>query len=436
MIAGHDIYTIKTPLKMKNSVEYRKLLTAKQEELRKIATENEGKPETDEIRSEMDRLLSEIDQLDADIQRAEKVEAVEKRAAEAAARQRNPRGPEPGKPDERELDNIAKNLSLVDGVRAAYGIDKLEGRLLEMHQEGENELRMLGIPASKDAVIIPGSMLSRTYTDTLEKRANIVEGNSTGIQQMDFVHSVYAKTCLETLGATFIPALQDARVPVIGQVGVEFEGETDANTDGGAATVTKTLTPKRISAYANISKQAIIQDNKGLVNAVQNAFVKAVKSHVELACFTDKSSDGAWNYLGNGKTAVENASTTDLVLALVAEVLGNDEMDGNLGFAISSALYDEIYTAVQATGVSALVEDGMINGMPFAFSTQIANPTSGDPGIYFGAWDMVYLAQFGGLEITLDNLTQARSGMDALTVNTFWDMKLIRDNAISVGSKQ
>jgi len=74
----------------------------------------------------------------------------------------------------------------------------------------------------------------------------------------------------------------------------------------------------------------------------------------------------------------------------------------------------------------------MIMGIVAKFSNQIADITN--PAVYYGDWSKVQVAQFGGVEILMDPYTQAIKGTNRLILNSYWDMALVQDAAISVGT--
>jgi len=414
---------------MKSSKELKELREEKISEARTLAESLKGEELTDEQRGTLDSLQKEIDTLGEDITRAEKLEETLK--AEEARKAASVAGMPKSTTEEKELDRIAERFSFLEAYNYARGDKHDEGLIREIHAEGVKELEGIGKGASRDgkSVVIPSSMLKRAR---VEQRANITENTTTGIETTDFVQSVYAMTVLDKLGATFLNAIEDQRVPIIGSVSTQWEGETDAAADGGSATTKVDLTPIRLGSYVNFSKQASLQANYSLEAALRQAFARAIAAKFEYACFTDDSGNGAFDYLGNGKTAVTGGTATAMVTALVEEVLGNNHLMGNLGFAISSSLWSEFQTSVLATGVSALIQNGQILGYPFEFSTQVADIASGQETAYFGDWSKVYAAQFGGIELLLDPYTQAANGMDRLVLNSFWDMALVQDAAISV----
>jgi hypothetical protein len=86
----------------------------------------------------------------------------------------------------------------------------------------------------------------------------------------------------------------------------------------------KDLAPRRLAAYVDYSKQSAMQANSSLESALRNSIAQAVGAKVEYALFTDDTANGAFEWLGNGKTELTNASISALVLALIEEVQGNN----------------------------------------------------------------------------------------------------------------
>lgn len=377
-----------------------------------VTTENRDFSEDEQTAYDSD--MAELTRLMDKLPKLEKEEEVRLKAASLA-------GSKIEKPEEREIEKISKDFSFGEAVRAAYG-GKLEGVTLEMHQEGEREMRSIGKGAN--GIVIPNAILNR---------AVVTENGTTGVETQNFVQAMYAKTILSDLGVTRITTSEDSRVPIIGAVSTQWETETSDAIDGGTVTTKVDFTPKRLAAFVDYSKQAALQANYSVEGALREAFVQAIAAKFEYAVFTDDSANGAYNYLGNGKTPVDAGSMEALALALIEEVKSNNHDRGNLGFAISNDLFSEMYQAVRVTGVAPLLMNEMIMNIPTRFSNQIADITA-KPVAYYGDWSKFQAVQFGGIEILADPYTQAIGGKTRLVLNSYWDAGLVQDAAISVGT--
>ena len=375
-----------------------------------VSEENRDFSEDEKVSfdTNMERLTELVDELP----KVEKEEEIRMKAANL--------GGSPVVAETKEEKEIVREFSFGKAVRAAFG-GKLDGVELEMAQEGQKEMTAIG--RSANGVVIPSMILNR---------AVITENGTSGVETQSFVDAVYANTILDDLGVTRVTSTTDQRIPILGAVTTQWEGETDAAADGGSAMSKKDLAPKRLASFVDFSKQAAMQSNESLESALRNSIAQAVGAKVEYALFTDDSSNGSYDYLGNGKTPVTNANITSLMMALVEEVQSNNHNRGNLGFAISNDLFSEVYTAAQVSGVNPLIINEAIMGVKAMFSNQIADITN--PAVYYGDFSKVQICQFGGVEILVDPYTQAVSGTNRLILNSYWDAALVQGAAISVGT--
>ena len=375
-----------------------------------VSEENRDFSEDEKVSfdTNMERLTELVDELP----KVEKEEEIRMKAANL--------GGSPVVAETKEEKEIVREFSFGKAVRAAFG-GKLDGVELEMAQEGQKEMTAIG--RSANGVVIPSMILNR---------AVVTENGTSGIETQSFVDAVYANTILDDLGVTRVSSTTDQRIPILGAVTTQWEGETDAAADGGSAMSKKDLAPKRLASYVDYSKQASMQHNESLETALRNSIAQSLGAKVEYALFTDDSSNGSYNYLGQGKTPVTNANITSLMMALVEEVQSNNHNRGNLGFAISNDLFSEVYTAAQVSGVNPLIINEAIMGVKAMFSNQIADITN--PAVYYGDFSKVQICQFGGVEILVDPYTQAVSGTNRLILNSYWDAALVQGAAISVGT--
>ncbi len=399
---------------MKNSKAIREEIGSVKGEIDSLETlvTSENRDFTEEETLSFDKNMERLTALVEELPKVQKEEEIRMKAANL--------GGSPVVEQTKEEKRIIKDFSFGKAVRAAFG-GKLEGVEAEMAQEGEREMNAIG--RSSNGVVIPSMVLNR---------AVITENDTTGIEQQSFVDAVYANTILGDLGITRVSSTTDQRIPILGAVSTQWETEVSDAIDGGTASSKKDLAPKRLAAYVDYSKQAAMQANGSLESALRNSIAQAVGAKVEYALFTDDSANGAYAYLGAGKTPVTNADITDLLMGLVEEVQSNNHNRGNLGFAISNDLFTEMYTAAQVSGVNPLIINEMVMGVMAKFSNQIADITN--PAVYYGDWSKVQVAQFGGVEILMDPYTQAIKGTNRLILNSYWDAALIQDAAISVGT--
>jgi len=419
---------------MKNSNTIRELIADKRKALDELQAlvKAEDRDFTEDEQTLWDEDMAEMERLMPELDKKEKEEAIRLKAASIGGKPivqvdvGNAAGTGiQGEP--KDLKKIVKEFSFQAAVRAAITGKFDDGLHKEMHEEGTREMRAIGQDAV--GIVIPGII-----TNAKQERAVITENSTTGIEVTSFVDGVYANTILGDLGVTRLSSNTDQRIPIIPSLTTQWEGETDDAADGGSAITKKDLSPTRLASFLDYSIQAAMQHNESLDAALRRGFQEAVGAKVEFAVFTDDTGNGGPADIGAGKTPVGGATVTLNALGLVEEIITNNQLRGNLGFAISNTIYTEYWTAVQATGVSPLINESTmtIQGYPFFFSSQIADIAVGEEATYFGDWSKFYMASFGGVEILTDPFTQAIGGKVRLVLNSYWDFVLAQDSAISV----
>ena len=72
-------------------------------------------------------------------------------------------------------------------------------------------------------------------------------------------------------------------------------------------------------------------------------------------------------------------------------------------------------------GVTSLVPDNLTKG----------NQSEVCSAIIFGNWNEMTIGQFGGLDLTVDNITGAKSYLVNLILNAFYDVAITRPEAFA-----
>ena len=387
-------------------MEERAIAIEEMDSIVKVA-ETENRELNDDEVAKFNELETRANELKAKADQSEKIENMRKELS--------------SKSEKNEATDIKKRYSY---LRAISGLmnNNLDGVELEMHQEAQNEARSTG--KSINGLGVPSMIL--------EKRENVLENDTAGIDVVGFSESLQGESILADLGAQFLNGLtSDARIPIMSATSVAWEGETDETADGGTALGNLTLSPTRISTFVNLSKQLIAQHNISVENAFVNDIARAVASKIDEAVFT--STTGAPNWIGTGKTALTNADVTDLLLMMEEEVAGNKGLSGNLGYAISHKLMAEVKKGALVSSVSSLYNEGMLNGYPVYFTPFLGDPATDQEGAFFGDWSQLVVCSWNGLDITIDPYTEAINGMVKIVLNSYYDFGLKQGDAISLG---
>tara|TARA_R100001163_G_scaffold55073_1_gene42479 strand:- start:176 stop:1420 length:1245 start_codon:yes stop_codon:yes gene_type:complete len=398
---------------MKNSKELKETrseLIAKLEEI-KLVAENEERDLSKEENEQMDNLLKECDSLDTKIERAEKVEKEIRLAASVSG----------SKIITNNTEKEVRNWSLFKAINEVRNGGSLTGLEAELHQEAEKEARKglqgIGIPTmlkEKRAIDQTNSAIAPTsvgaYVDSLQASA------------------LYSRLGVNDLGTV----AADTVLPIAGGSTVAWTGEVAAASDGGANFGKVTLTPKRISGYANISNVILAQNGASAEASVMRDMGRNMGTQIDAAMF------GSTNVANAPTAIVQTAGTLTFtesaaggsagassdMLEAIQTIADDHGLDGNLAFVNQWALYSNIKQAAQVSSVYPLYVDDRLAGYPAYFSS--APATAGGPPItsadgLFGDFGRVYFAQFGPSNITVDPYSRAVEGEVRLIMNNYFD---------------
>lgn len=297
------------------------------------------------------------------------------------------------------------------------------------------------VAASNDAgdLVIPFEMRA-ALTATTEAATGVVIDED----QMEMLLPLEPNLVLSAAGARIMTGLVgNLYWPKTTAASVTWEGENVAASDGaGVISKGTVFTPKRLTAFVDISKQLLIQENRSVEQLVRQLLARAIAQKIEQTAFgvaahVDGVPDGMFqDYTEKG------AMTWANVVAMETNADLSNAQFGNLGYILHPSLAGTAKTKVKdASGAGGfLIGDGgkgFLNGYN-AFRTnnvpdELAVATD-EYGIVFGNWADYFLGQWGGIDITVDPYTLATTGMVRLTVNSYWDMGQIRTESFSVYS--
>ena len=394
---------------MKNSVELRQERAGLIEEANSLleTCKTEARNLNDDEQVSYDAKIENIDKLKKDI---EMVERQEKLNAEIAA---NVAATPVNEPKE------IRDYSFFKAIQGSLN-GNLDGVEREMHEEAMNEARSAG--RSINGLGIPSFML--------EARADISQGTSaiapTNVNA--YADAMREASVFDKVGANILTGLSaNTTIPVTGTSTVAWEGENDAAADGGTNFGKVELTPTRLAAYVNISKQLLLQNGAGAELAIIRDLGRAVGQKMDAALFTTAGVTGAPDSVGELATSTFTEAAfadkvsifSDFVSAeqKLAEVGG---LEGNLAYVASPKLMSQLKQSAQVAAVSAGFQGNVINGYPSYF-TNGCTSAAGSGDFYFGDFSKLYIGMFGGLDIMVDPYSAAKNGQTQLVLNQYMD---------------
>ena len=388
---------------MKNSIELKEMrseIIGKLEEI-KLVAENEERDLSQEENEQMDNLLNECDELDTKIVRAEKVENELRIAAMSSG----------AKVSTPNTEKVTRNWSLFKAINEIRNGGQLTGLEAEMHQEAENEARK-----GLQGIGLPTFM---TEKRAIDQTNSAIAPTSVGA----YVDSLQASALYSRVGITDLGTVAaDTVLPIAGGSTVGWKSEVAAASDGGANFGKVTLTPSRLTGYANLSNVILAQNGTAAEQSVMRDMGRNMGTQIDAAMFGSSDvSDAPGCIVGtSGTLTFTEAASLDVasdMLEAIQTIADNHGLDGNLAFVNSWELYSAIKNAAQVSSVYPLYVDDKLAGYPGYFSsapTKVAG-TSGDG--MFGDFSRVFFATFGPSNILVDPYSRATNNEVRLVMN-------------------
>ena len=397
-------------------------------------TEEENE-EMGNIKTKLEELQAELDALNAQLNpkdeetKNESVEDENKEEVKPTDTDKEEKncGEEAEKEDlEKEKNNrnsntMKKNFSLLKTIRSIANnqpVDSLNNAVLsaganEMRKAGLNYVGQIQLPAESRAAI------------TVE-----VEGEDVvATDLMDVVKPLQAMNVMVKAGAKYITGLVgDVQYPIMSNASCTWEGETAKAKEGAVTFTNVKLSPKRLTTIVPISKQFLLQDGVGAEAAIREEIINAINAKLE-ATILGSELETTTMPGGIFSGEIETTSITDFKgLCDLEARLEDANVYGELKYIVSPKAKAALRNMAKSTKSTQLVfENGEIDGTPALCTSHLK-----DKKIAFGDFNQYIIAQWGNLDITVDNVTLAGEGQIRLVVNAYFDAKPLRVDAIKV----
>lgn len=303
---------------------------------------------------------------------------------------------------------VAENRN-IDDVTAAVN----NAGMKEMRKAGLNTIGQIYLPTEKRAVSVASEGVDVVATDLY-----------------DIIEPLRAKNVLLNAGAKFYTGLSNnVQLPVMTGANVGWAGEV-GEVAGNTAFDNVQLTPKRLTAFVDISKMLLAQDSIGVENAIRMDLINAINSKIEATILgSGTKTAGSPAGMFNGKTPVKVTDFEGLVglEALVEE----KNVLGDIAYIASpsaKASFRNMMKGSKGTAQLAYI-DSSLDGTPVYSTSNVAAKQ-----FIVGDFSNLAIGQFGGIDITVDPFSKASTGMVRLVVNAYFDATMIRPEAFQFGT--
>ena len=274
-------------------------------------------------------------------------------------------------------------------------IDELKSYRLHKETNKDAEVRDL----FKKAQIIP--------VGEIQLRSTITAANKVGTSIYQVEGQNRPTRLLEKLKYKYLQGLaNNFKFPLIDGDNGQWlqESETPENLDSVTFT-SLSLTPKRLLNYVEFSNDLVLNCDSDLKQGIQNDLVSAIWENVEKTMINDIYDD------------TDPTALTDYDSIVAFELAGKDI--NNPVYLISPTAASNL-KKVYINSTLPVYYRGMINNTPVVESALL----SGDKVIY-GDWSKLVLANWGGIDVVLDEKTKAYLGILRLSCNSYWNYGIL-----------
>lgn len=317
--------------------------------------------------------------------------------------------------------NMTKKFSLIKAINDVTNNRSLDEVAKEVVRKGVEEMR-------KSGLAIAGSIqLPVMETENEEMRANGVLAQTAGAgmeniatEKLDILEPLRANMVMSQAGATYLTGLVgNISIPAYTGSNVAWAGEVAAAANGAGDWSEIKLQPHRLTAYVDVSKEFLLQDSNDAEAMLRRDIIAAIGNKLESTILgADAGTDEKPAGLFDGVTAMTTAVKFGDIVDAEAE-LDAANVSGAYTYILSPKAKAALRTLSKDAGSGRFVlEDGEIEGSKALVSSNVVTK-----GMVVGDFTDYVIAQWGAIDLVVDNYTKATEGKVRLVVNAYFDAK-------------
>ena len=332
-----------------------------------------------------------------------------------------------------DLDNEIKNIenrntktnkvmakfSLLKAINDVANNRQLDERAQEVVSNGIAEMRKAG-QSFTGQIVLPMEMRSDIKaTVATAGQENVAE------DKLGILEPLRANLVLVNAGASYMTGLiGDVSIPVYSGSNVGWAGEVSTASDGAGTFSEVTLSPKRLTAYIDVSKQFLIQDSNSAEEMLKRDIVAAISNKLEatiLGCEAGSNTQPAGLFTG---AAADSTAVTYKDVVAMEKNLEDANVRGDIRFIVSPSAKADLKTTEKGNTDNFLMEGNELNGYPVMCTSAVTGK-----GVIMANWSDLVICQCGGIDLVVDPYTQAANGKVRLVINAYFDAKPRRAEA-------
>lgn len=357
-------------------------------------------------------------------------------------------------------ENVRRNYRLIKAIQAVISHRPPDGLEGEMQQEAAKEARSSGGDIALTGNLhIPSIIISPAQNDWdgAERRDVTATTAATGGHTIQtnlgkLIEFLYPRLAVLDMGATYFGNQQQH---------LSFPRNSSAATAAWAGTENATagettpgfdllaLTPKRLTATTDLSKQNVIQSNLPMENFVRRQLNMAVMQALDIAAINGAGSSGVplgiMNTSGiNDVDLGTNGGLLNWAKVVLHETLcalENADM-GALGYLTTPGVAGFLKGEKRDVAGNGFIWDGpntgaLVNGYRAKASNNVPKTLSKGTGtnlhaMIFGNWAELLIAQWGGLDLMVNPYTKGKEALIELIIHSWYDMGVAHNKSFTV----
>lgn len=324
---------------------------------------------------------------------------------------------------------------------------RLDGLPAEVDQEGKKDARALNLDgAGTGDFTLPAFMVSkRTGREARDITATTTTtgGHTIATELQSLIPFLDPRLAVMEMGATYLPGMTgnlDFPRNDAAATAVWASAENTTSTETTPTFDKLSLTPKRITAFTDVSKQNLLQTSIAMENFVRNRLNRAAMNLLETACISGSGSSGQPTGImtiagTNDITIGTNGGPLTWALTVQFETetaIDNADM-GRLGYLFTPGVAGVLKTTKRDVAGSGFIWEGpngdaLVNGYRakatnFLSSTLTKGTSSGVcHAAIFGNWEELMIAQWGGIDLMLNPYTKAKEAQVEVILHAWYDL--------------
>ena len=406
--------------------------------------EKEARSMADSETNRLSEIEARLGAIKAEVETLEKLQNL---AAQAA-------GHSASRSEEKEKNEMAREYSFKRAIDLAV-TGRREGVEGEFSAIGAEEFQRSGVSVSAHSIKIPSQVFKRDMSAT-----GGTNGSEGGVNVQTSVGSIIdvllPRTVLADLGVQRLSGL-------IGNLDMPTASTVPSagwNTENGTATEKSpafskiTFSPKRLAAYIQVSNQLMLQSSNSIDGYVRNWLLNAMAQSLETAAIKGGGSNEPVGIIGNANVnvtfaggATSNATNANGIAPVWADVVNLmkavENANGNgVAYLTNPLVKAKLQTtARQSSGVEGnfIWPSGGtdLNGYNVQTTTLVpSNLSKGSSStlsaMIFGDFSKMAIANWGGMELTVDPYSGATAGLTNVVLNAYLDCNLLNPTAFAV----